>query len=124
MYSLFALSSQHPRYKPLILPHVPYLLPSYVLPTPHITPYHPIYTTTARPGTTVGIHQGFLQLYNVSEKHYGLVCDSNFDLHAAEVACRQMRLPSTNVLFRTSRFYDIHVLGYPDMHNQVSVNVQ
>lgn len=63
--------------------------------------------------------EGFIEFYNRTEKRWTIVCDDAFNDRTAEVACRTMNKESSNVAVRRNRYYDIFVLGYPKMHDQV-----
>ncbi len=63
--------------------------------------------------------EGFLEIYNSTERRWTLICDQHFNERTAEVACRTMGLESSNAIVRRMRYYDIFVLGYPKMHEQL-----
>lgn len=63
--------------------------------------------------------EGFIEIYNQTERRWTIVCDDGFNDRTAEVACRTMKKESSNVVVRRNRYYDIFVLGYPKMHDQV-----
>lgn len=62
--------------------------------------------------------EGFLEIYNSTERRWTIICDNNFNDKTGEVACRSMGKESSNVIVRRSRYYDEFVLGYPIMHEQ------
>ena len=62
--------------------------------------------------------EGFVEIYNSTERRWTIMCDSNFNDKTGEVACRTMGKESSNVVVRRSRYYDHFVLGYPLMHEQ------
>jgi len=64
--------------------------------------------------------EGFISVYNETERRWAIICDSHFNERTAEVACRTAGKESSNVIVRRSRYYDIFVLGYQKMHEQVS----
>jgi hypothetical protein len=67
--------------------------------------------------------EGFIQIYNETERRWAIICDSHFNERTAEVACRTAGKESSNVIVRRSRYYDMFVLGYQKMHEQVRVVV-
>ncbi|ESN96924.1 hypothetical protein HELRODRAFT_193396, partial [Helobdella robusta] len=62
---------------------------------------------------------GFLEIYNNTEQRWTIVCDDAFNEKTAEVACKTMKKEHSNVVVQRSRFYDIFVLGYQLMAEQV-----
>ena len=67
-----------------------------------------------------GVHtEGFVEIYNTTEKKWSLVCDDAFNDRTAEVLCRTMGFESSNAIVVRSPFYDIFILGYPKMHEQL-----
>ena len=68
-------------------------------------------------------NEGFIQFYNETERRWTLICDDSFNDRTAEVACRNMGKESSNVIVRRTQYYDIFVLGYPKMHEQVRMDL-
>jgi hypothetical protein len=64
-------------------------------------------------------YEGYLEIYNTTERRWELVCDDYFNERTAEVACRTMGLESSDAIVRRDRNYDYWVLGYPKMHDQL-----
>ncbi len=64
-------------------------------------------------------YEGFIEIYNGTERRWTIVCDPGFNDKTAEVGCRKMGMETSNVIVRRSRYYDHFVLGYPLMHEQV-----
>ena len=64
-------------------------------------------------------NEGFIEFYNGTERRWTIICDDSFNDRTAEVACRSMGLESSNVYMTRTRYYDMFVLGYPKMHEQV-----
>ena len=64
------------------------------------------------------VNEGFFELYNSTERRWTLICDQNFNIKTAQVACRTMGKESSNVIIMRSQYYDHFVLGYPIMHEQ------
>ena len=64
-------------------------------------------------------YEGFMEIYNATERRWTIICDSSFSRETAEVGCRSMGLETSNVIVRRFRYYDIFVLGFPLMHEQV-----
>lgn len=64
-------------------------------------------------------NEGFIEFYNETERRWAIICDDSFNDRTAEVACRSMGLETTNVYVTRTRYYDMFVLGYPKMHEQV-----
>ena len=64
-------------------------------------------------------NEGFIEIYNNTEKRWSLVCDDGFNERTAEVFCRTMGFEASNSAVFRSPFYDIFVLGYPKMHEQL-----
>lgn len=62
---------------------------------------------------------GFLEVFNKTEQRWSIVCDDAFNDRTAEVVCKTMFKESSNVVVQRNKFYDIFVLGYPKMHEQV-----
>ena len=62
--------------------------------------------------------EGFVEIYNSTERRWTIICDSNFNDKTGQVACRTMGKESSNVIVRRSRYYDHFVRGYPLMHDQ------
>ena len=50
-------------------------------------------------------HEGFLQIYNATLREWTWLCDEQFNLHAAAVACKQLRLEHRNPLVRSLFYY-------------------
>jgi len=65
--------------------------------------------------------EGFIEIYNRTERRWAIVCDTSFNERTAEVACRTSGRESSNAIVRRSPYYDIFVLGYPLMHEQVAL---
>ena len=65
-----------------------------------------------------GKNEGFLEIYNATERRWTIICDPFFNDRTAEVACRSMGKESTNVIVRRTRYYDHYIFGYPLMHEQ------
>lgn len=63
--------------------------------------------------------EGFIEFYNQTEMRWTLICDDSFNERTAEVVCRSMQKEVSNVIVRRTPYYDIFVLGYPKMHEQV-----
>ena len=63
--------------------------------------------------------EGFLEIYNSTERRWTILCDESFNDRDAEVACKTMYKEHSNVIVRRTRYYDHYVLGYPKMHEQV-----
>ena len=49
-------------------------------------------------------YEGFIELYNATERRWTIVCDSQFHERTAEVACRTMGMEATNVAVRRTRW--------------------
>ena len=64
--------------------------------------------------------EGFIQIYNKTERRWAIICDESFNERTAEVACRTAGREPSNAIVRRSPYYDIFVLGYPLMHEQVT----
>ena len=64
-------------------------------------------------------NEGFIEFYNGTERRWTIICDDSFNDRTAEVACRSMGRESSNVYVTRTRYYDMFVLGYPKMHEQV-----
>ena len=65
------------------------------------------------------VTEGFVEIYNTTERKWSLVCDDGFNDRTAEVLCRTMGFESSNAIVVRSPFYDIFILGYPKMHEQL-----
>ena len=65
--------------------------------------------------------EGFIEIYNSTERRWTLLCDDHYNEKTAEVSCRTMGFESSNAWVRRSHLYDYYVLGYPKMHEQVGV---
>jgi len=63
--------------------------------------------------------EGFVEIFNNTLLQWSIVCDNTFNERTAEAACRTMGKESSNVIVTTNPYYDIYVLGYPFMHEQV-----
>ena len=63
-------------------------------------------------------NEGFVEIYNATERRWTLICDSNYNYETALVTCRELGYDTENVIVETNRYYDIFVLGYPLMHEQ------
>lgn len=66
-----------------------------------------------------GPDEGFIEYYNETENRWTLTCDDSFNERTAEVACKTMNKEWSNVVVRRTPYYDIFILGYPKMHEQV-----
>ena len=62
-----------------------------------------------------------MEFYNETERRWAIICDDSFNDRTAEVACRSMGIEDSNVYITRTRYYDMFVLGYPKMHEQVGV---
>jgi len=67
--------------------------------------------------------EGFIQIYNRTERRWAIICDTSFNERTAEVACRTAGRESSNAIVRRSPYYDMFVLGYPLMHEQVTTRL-
>lgn len=63
--------------------------------------------------------EGFVEIYNRTERTWSLVCDDAFNDRTAEVLCRTMGFEWSNAVVVRSPYYDMFVLGYPKMHEQL-----